>query len=86
LLMKKVNAFMKDFDIVICPSFTGSQPAITNLTGHPALCMPTGFDKNNLPTSITFLANLYQEALLLAVGEIFQNGTNFNKVHPAFFK
>jgi len=94
LLMQKINAFMKDYDIVICPSFEGSQPAITNLTGHPALCMPTGFAnqeispgvKASLPTSITLVANLYQEAILLAVGKAFQQATNFDDVHPPLFK
>ena len=94
LLMKKINAFMKDYDIVICPTFEGNQPAITNLTGHPALCMPTGFSnqeisagvKASLPTSITLLANLYQEALLLAVGKAFQQATDYEDKHPSLFK
>ena len=85
---------MKDYDIVICPTFEGNQPAITNLTGHPALCMPTGFSnqeisagvKASLPTSITLLANLYQEALLLAVGKAFQQATDYEDKHPSLFK
>jgi Asp-tRNA(Asn)/Glu-tRNA(Gln) amidotransferase A subunit family amidase len=86
LLMEKTNAALKEFDVVIVPTFGGRQLAITNLTGHPALCMPTGFTKNGLPTSITFLSNLFKEEELLTFGKFFQNITDYNKAHPALFK
>ncbi len=86
LLMKKMDEFMSQYDVVICPTFVGSQLRITNLTGHPAICMPTGFNKNNLPTSITLLAKLYEEATLLAVAKAYQNITQWNKMHPEKFK
>jgi Asp-tRNA(Asn)/Glu-tRNA(Gln) amidotransferase A subunit family amidase len=60
--------------------------AITNLTGHPAICFPTGFNRNGLPTNITLVGNLYSEATLLSVARAFQENTGFNKQHPAFFK
>lgn len=85
-LMEKTNAALKDFDIVIVPTFGGRQLAITNLTGHPALCVPTGFTKNGLPTSITFLSNLFKEEELLTFGAFFQRITDYNKVHPPLFK
>jgi Asp-tRNA(Asn)/Glu-tRNA(Gln) amidotransferase A subunit family amidase len=64
LLMKAVNEALKDIDVLICPTRgSGSQTAITNLTGHPAVVVPIGFDKRfNLPSSITFLGKLYGEA------------------------
>ena len=86
LLMQKMNEFMSKYDVVICPTFTGSQLRITNLTGHPALCMPTGFNKNQLPTSITLVGKLYDEATLLAVAKAYQNITPWNKMHPEKFK
>ena len=86
LLMQKMNEFMSQYDVVICPTFTGSQLRITNLTGHPALCMPTGFNKNQLPTSITLVGKLYDEATLLAVAKAYQNITPWNKMHPEKFK
>lgn len=86
LLMKKLKEFFATVDVVITPSFAGSQLAITNLTGHPALCMPTGFTKQGLPTSITLLGNLYGEAILLSVGKALQKNTSWEDVHPEKFK
>ena len=86
LLMQKVNAVLNQYDVFICPTYGGNQVAITNLTGHPALCFPTGFNKNKLPTNITLIGNLYSEATLLAIAKAYQDATDFNKQHPDFFK
>ncbi len=86
LLMKKINAAMKEYDVVITPSFEGKQLSITNLTGHPALCMPIGLNKQKTPNSITFLANLYQEEDLLLLGKFFQEHTDYDDAHPSMFK
>jgi len=86
LLMKKTNNAMKEFDIIITPTFEGKQLSITNLTGHPALCMPIGLDKQQLPNSITLLANLYQEEDLLLFGKFFQDHTDYDEMHPSMFK
>ena len=88
LLMKKVNELMSRVDIVICPTRgSGNQGAITNLTGHPVVCLPTGFDKNvNLPTSITLIGKLYDEATLLAAAKALQDATPWDDVHPPMFK
>ena len=86
LLMQQVNDVINQYDVFICPTYGGNQVAITNLTGHPALCFPTGFNKNKLPTNITLVGNLYSEATLLAVAKAYQDATDFNKQHPDFFK
>jgi Asp-tRNA(Asn)/Glu-tRNA(Gln) amidotransferase A subunit family amidase len=86
ILMQNVNQVMENFDIIITPSFVGKQLSITNLTGHPALCMPIGFTKQGSPNSITFLANLFKEEDLLAFGKYFQDNTNYEEVHPPKFK
>ena len=86
VLMQKVNAVINQYDVFICPTYGGNQVAITNLTGHPALCFPTGFNKNKLPTNITLVGNLYSEATLLAVAKAYQDATDFNNQHPDFFK
>lgn len=84
-LMTDMNDFMKSWDVLIVPTFGGSQLPITNLTGHPALCFPVGFSTAGLPVSITFLGNLYEEASILAVAKAFQEATDFNKKHPEQF-
>lgn len=86
LLMKKMDEFMSQFDVVICPTFAGSQLRITNLTGHPVVCIPTGFNKNQLPTSITLVGKLYGEATLLSVAKAYQQVTPWDEMHPAMFK
>jgi Asp-tRNA(Asn)/Glu-tRNA(Gln) amidotransferase A subunit family amidase len=86
LLMQHMKTFFETVDIVITPTYGGRQLAITNLTGHPALVMPTGFNQRNLPTSITLLGRLYDEATLLQVGKAFQLATAWDDVHPEMFK
>ena len=86
LLMQNMNRVFSQYDVIICPTFMGNQLSITNLTGHPALCMPNGFNRFNLPTSITFLGKLYGEANLLAVGKAYQDATGYDEMHPEMFK
>ena len=87
-LMKKVNEVIQHYDVIICPSRgDGNQSAITNLTGHPVVCIPTGFDKKfNLPTGISFVGNLYDEATILSIANAIQKATNWEEVHPPLFK
>ena len=87
-LMQKVNEVMQQYDVIICPSRgDGNQSAITNLTGNPVVCVPTGFDKKlNLPTGISFVGNLYDEATILSIAQAYQKATNWDETHPALFK
>ena len=85
-LCKTVNDFMKDYDVVIVPSFAGRQLSITNLTGHPVVVMPMGFNQSGSPLSITLIGNLYDEATILAAAKAYQDKTDHNKKHPDKFK
>ncbi len=84
-LCKSMNDFMKNYDVLIVPSFSGRQLSITNLTGHPVVCMPIGFNANGSPISITLIGNLYDEANILAAAKAFQEKTEHNKKHPEKF-
>ena len=86
LLMQKVNEVIEKYDVIICPTWVGNQAAITNLTGHPAISIPTGFNKGNTPTGITLVGKLYDEATILAIAKVYQDATGWNKIHPDFFK
>ena len=86
VLMQKMNQAMQEYDVIITPSFGNRQLAITNLTGHPALCMPIGFTKQGTPNSITLLANLFREEELVTVGSFFQKITEHDEKHPDRFK
>ena len=80
-----MHALMKDFDVVIAPQRSGNQTLITNLTGHPAMVIPAGFDEEGRPTSITLIGNLYDEASILEVANLFQQKTDFDDAHPPLF-
>jgi Asp-tRNA(Asn)/Glu-tRNA(Gln) amidotransferase A subunit family amidase len=86
LLIEKMHEIFKEYDLIICPTFGGRQLLISNLTGHPAVALPSGFDKKNRPTSITLLGGLYEEGILLEVTKAFQDRTSFNKTHPPKFR
>lgn len=85
-LMQKVNDVIEKYDVIICPTWGGNQAAITNLTGHPAISLPTGFNKNHSPTSITLVGKLYDEATILAIAKAYHDATQWNKMHPDYFK
>ena len=85
LLIEDMHARFKDFDVIIAPTFGGRQLLITNLTGHPVVTVPTGFDKKGHPTSITFIGNLYQEGLILAFANAFQKATQHHLKRPPLF-
>jgi Asp-tRNA(Asn)/Glu-tRNA(Gln) amidotransferase A subunit family amidase len=76
---------MKDYDVVITPTFAGSQLSITNLTGNPVVCMPMGFNQRGLPVSITLIGNLYDEAAILEAAKAYQDNTDHHKKHPQKF-
>jgi len=88
LLMQKVNEVMQQYDAIICPSRgDGNQSAITNLTGNPVVCVPSGFDKRfNLPTGISFVGKLFDEATLLNIADAYQKASPWEDMHPPLLK
>lgn len=84
-LTDTIHAFMKNWDVVIVPSFIGNQSAITNLTGHPALCLPIGFRGNGTPLSITLVGNLYDEVSILQAAKAYQDRTGHHRKRPPLF-
>ncbi|GMQ31397.1 amidase [Algoriphagus confluentis] len=85
LLIQEMHELMKDFDVIVTPSFAGQQLQITNLTGHPALCLPNGFNTSGSPTSITLLANLFEEEKLIMLGRLIQENTDWQAKRPPLF-
>jgi Asp-tRNA(Asn)/Glu-tRNA(Gln) amidotransferase A subunit family amidase len=75
-----------DVDVWLSPSFGGSNLLLTNLTGHPCVVLPNGFDEKGSPTSITFMGRLFGEAELLAVAKAYQDATDFHLKHPPLFR
>ncbi|MGD1947329.1 MAG: amidase [Croceivirga sp.] len=82
LLIEKMHQIMKDYDVLISPSFGNKQLLITNLTGHPVIAIPTGLDDEKLPTSLTLVGNLYDEGKILLLAKRFQEMTEYDELHP----
>ena len=86
LLIEEINDLFEHYDVIIAPTFSGSrQLLITNLTGHPVVTVPTGFDEKGHPTSITFIGNLYQEGVILGMAHAYQVATKHHLQRPPLF-
>lgn len=85
-LIDRYYELTKEYDIIVVPSFGGNQLLMTNLTGHPCLVMPNGFNAQGSPTSISFLGKLYGEAALIQVGRAYQEATEWDEKQPKLFK
>lgn len=83
LLMQKMAEQMKEIDVFVAPSYGSNSLLITNLTGHPTVVVPNGFDDKGNPTSISFIGNLFEEAKALRVAKAYQDATDFHHKHPS---
>jgi len=84
-LIEEFHQVIKEYDVIITPSYGGDQLLMTNLTGHPCVVVPNGFDDEQHPTSISFIGNLYDEASLLNFAKHYQEATDFHQQKPEFF-
>jgi Asp-tRNA(Asn)/Glu-tRNA(Gln) amidotransferase A subunit family amidase len=75
-----------DVDVYVAPSFGGDNLLLTNLTGHPCVVLPNGFDEKGSPVSISFIGRLFGEATLLEVAKAYQDATDFHEKHPPLFR
>lgn len=82
LLMQKTAEQMKEIDVFVTPSYGGNSLLITNLTGHPTVVVPNGFDEKGSPTSISFIGKLFGEEKALRVAKAYQDATDFHLKHP----
>lgn len=85
-LIEEYHKATKDFDVIISPSFGGTQLLTTNLTGHPCVVVPNGFNHSGSPTSISFLGKLYGEAAPLLLARAYQEATDWEDKQPPLFQ
>jgi len=85
ILINKMDSVMSKVDVYVSPTFGGNNLLLTNLTGHPAVVLPNGFNKNGHPTSISFIGGLYKDGMALEVANAYQDATDFHKKHPDMF-
>ncbi|WP_310395447.1 amidase [Hymenobacter sp.] len=81
LLIEQMDEKLRGLDAYLAPSFSANL-VLTNLTGHPAVAVPNGFTAAGLPTTITFMGQLYEEGTLLALAKAYQDATDFDEKHP----
>ena len=91
LLMREMDKLMKDWDVFVSPAPGSASLIITNLTGHPAVCLPCGFldvpaglnaPVAHLPQAMMFTGGLYDEASPLRVALAFEKATQWHTMHP----
>lgn len=56
--------------------------AAENLLGIPAISIPCGFDKNNLPIGFKIIGSYFNEKTILEIATAFQNATDYHKKYP----
>jgi aspartyl-tRNA(Asn)/glutamyl-tRNA(Gln) amidotransferase subunit A len=61
--------------------FTGMVSA-SNLAELPALFVPAGLSRNALPVGIQIVGPPFSEAMLVALGELFQERTSWHRLRP----
>ncbi|WP_038031850.1 amidase [Thermonema rossianum] len=85
-LIQAMEELMKQYDVVIAPSFASSQLYITNMTGHPCVVLPTGFSHSGMPQSICLLGRWMGEGAILEVAHAYQQLTQHHKRRPPLVK
>jgi Asp-tRNA(Asn)/Glu-tRNA(Gln) amidotransferase A subunit family amidase len=76
----------KNFDVIVTPSFGGSQLLTTNLTGNPCVVVPNGFNDKGSLTSISFIGKLFGEASLISLAHAYQQASDWEDKVPPLFK
>ncbi|OGD15367.1 MAG: hypothetical protein A2W20_07820 [Candidatus Aminicenantes bacterium RBG_16_66_30] len=76
-LMEAYHAFFKDMDVLI-----GSALGPTNLTGHPEIAFPHGFDSKGQPAVLRLTGRLFGDADILLLAHAFQQRTDFHSRRP----
>jgi Asp-tRNA(Asn)/Glu-tRNA(Gln) amidotransferase A subunit family amidase len=93
-LMEAMDELMRGVDVYVVPfdyaDYTPNPVAtrntqVTNLTGHPSVTLPSGFNEKGNPTSVTFIGKLYGEGAMLAVAKAYQDATGWHLRHPPRF-
>jgi Asp-tRNA(Asn)/Glu-tRNA(Gln) amidotransferase A subunit family amidase len=81
LLMRQMDALMSKYDVFLSPTGSASL-GITNLTGHPALCLKAGFVAEQ-PIALMITGRLYDEATVLRVALAYERATKWHTMNPA---
>lgn len=85
MLMGAVASAFEDVDVLATPSFAEDVLLMTNLTGHPAVVLPSGFTEEETPVSYSFIGGLWKDAEALRLAKAYQDATGHHLRHPERF-
>ena len=85
MLIQEMDALFDSMDVYVAPTFGGNNLLITNLTGHPCVVTPNGFNENGSPTSISFIGALFHEEAALRLAKAYQDATEHHLAQPPLF-
>ncbi|HEX4604206.1 MAG TPA: amidase [Candidatus Angelobacter sp.] len=92
LLMQQMARAVSEIDVYLVPfDYSDYTPnplatlntSLTNLTGHPCVVVPHGFNEKGNPTSLTFIGRLFGEAEMLALAHAYQQATGWHLKRPS---
>jgi aspartyl-tRNA(Asn)/glutamyl-tRNA(Gln) amidotransferase subunit A len=63
-------------------SFSDPVGGIGNFCGLPAISVPCGFTRENLPVGIQFVGNVLDELAVVTAAKMYQSKTNWNRERP----
>ena len=81
LLMQEMDKLMSQYDVFLSPAPGSSSLQVTNLTGHPAIALKSGFI-DNMPAAIMVTGRLYDEATVCRVALAYEQATEWHKKNP----
>jgi len=82
-LQDEMQQIMQQVDVFVDGG--RDEALITNMTGHPAIAMPSGFVERagvRQPTSVQLTGRLYDETTILALAQLFQSETDYHLQRP----
>ena len=85
MLMGALEAALEGIDVFITPTRAPDHLLMTNLTGHPAVVVPSGFNDDGTPVSTVFIGQLWADAETLRVAKAWQDATDFHTRRPPLF-
>ena len=72
-----------DDDEAIARSYPRQARRPFNVTGNPALVLPTGFSSSGLPLSMQIVAKPFDEATVYRVAHAYEQASPWKDRHPA---
>lgn len=85
LLMVEMDRLFQEIDVLVAPSFAQDLLLSTNLTGHPAVVVPSGFRQDGTPVSLSFVAGLFRDAEAARLAFLWQATTPHHRARPSRF-